>query len=162
MIYCDYQATTPLAPEAREEMLRWLDGPDGKIMHAAVLINGAVVMLTDERKEFGTLGPNALGGSPRATLHLARMARARAAVRGRAFVTPDDVASLAGTVLPHRLEPKGRFATVGEAYRAATEIVAEMRTLATRNSEEIRAAVEDGKRRIARLAEQGNALVLNG
>jgi hypothetical protein len=44
----------------------------------------------------------------------------------------------------------------------STEIISEMRTLATRNSEEIRAAVEDGKRRIARLAEQGNALVLNG
>jgi cysteine desulfurase len=29
VIYLDYQATTPLAPEAREEMLRWLDGPDG-------------------------------------------------------------------------------------------------------------------------------------
>ncbi|MXP25884.1 aminotransferase class V-fold PLP-dependent enzyme [Altererythrobacter indicus] len=29
MIYCDYQATTPLAPEAREAMLRWLDGPEG-------------------------------------------------------------------------------------------------------------------------------------
>lgn len=26
MIYLDYQATTPLAPEAREAMLRWLDG----------------------------------------------------------------------------------------------------------------------------------------
>ncbi len=29
MIYLDYQATTPLAPEARDAMLRWLDGPDG-------------------------------------------------------------------------------------------------------------------------------------
>jgi len=29
MIYLDYQATTPLAPQAREAMLRWLDGPDG-------------------------------------------------------------------------------------------------------------------------------------
>jgi len=29
MIYLDYQATTPLAPEAKEAMLRWLDGPDG-------------------------------------------------------------------------------------------------------------------------------------
>jgi cysteine desulfurase len=29
MIYFDYQATTPLAPEARDAMLRWLDGPDG-------------------------------------------------------------------------------------------------------------------------------------
>lgn len=28
MTYLDYQATTPLAPEAREEMLRWLGGPD--------------------------------------------------------------------------------------------------------------------------------------
>jgi cysteine desulfurase len=29
MIYLDYQATTALAPEAREAMLRWLDGPEG-------------------------------------------------------------------------------------------------------------------------------------
>jgi len=29
MIYLDYQATTPLAPEAREAMLRHMDGPDG-------------------------------------------------------------------------------------------------------------------------------------
>ncbi|PEQ13298.1 aminotransferase [Novosphingobium sp. PC22D] len=28
MIYLDYQATTPLAPEAREAMLPWLGGPD--------------------------------------------------------------------------------------------------------------------------------------
>ncbi|MFO6445651.1 cysteine desulfurase family protein [Erythrobacter sp. NE805] len=28
MIYLDYQATTPLAPQAREAMLRWLGGPD--------------------------------------------------------------------------------------------------------------------------------------
>lgn len=29
MIYLDYQATTPLAPEAKEAMLPWLDGPEG-------------------------------------------------------------------------------------------------------------------------------------
>ncbi|HKR92184.1 aminotransferase class V-fold PLP-dependent enzyme, partial [Novosphingobium sp.] len=28
MIYLDYQATTPLAPEAREAMLPWLSGPE--------------------------------------------------------------------------------------------------------------------------------------
>ncbi|MBA4355160.1 MAG: aminotransferase, partial [Novosphingobium sp.] len=28
MIYLDYQATTPLAPEAREAMLPWLAGPE--------------------------------------------------------------------------------------------------------------------------------------
>ncbi len=67
-----------------------------------------------------------LGGSPRATLHLARMARSRAAIRGRGFVTPDDVASLAGAVLPHRLAPLGHFATMREAYLAASSAVAEV------------------------------------
>jgi hypothetical protein len=42
------------------------------------------------------------------------------------------------------------------------EIIAEMRTLATKNSAEIRDAVEDGKRRMARLAAAGNALSANG
>ena len=42
----------------------------------------------------------------------------------------------------------------------STEIIAEMRKLATQNSEEIREAVEDGKRRVAKLAEKGNALVI--
>ncbi|MCF7977855.1 MAG: cell surface protein [Chromatiaceae bacterium] len=39
------------------------------------------------------------------------------------------------------------------------EIIEEMRIAATRNAEEIRDAVEDGKRRMARLAEQGHGLV---
>jgi hypothetical protein len=38
------------------------------------------------------------------------------------------------------------------------EIIEEMRTQATRNSEEIRDAVEDGKRRLARLAQTGNRI----
>jgi len=44
-----------------------------------------------------------LGISPRATLALQRIARARAAAAGRNFVTPDDVKALAGHVLAHRL-----------------------------------------------------------
>ncbi|MFM1813787.1 MAG: hypothetical protein RLZ98_482 [Pseudomonadota bacterium] len=39
------------------------------------------------------------------------------------------------------------------------EIIQEMRALATRNSEEIREAVEDGKRRLARLAVDGEQLL---
>ena len=38
-------------------------------------------------------------------------------------------------------------------------IIDEMRTLSTRNAEEIREAVEDGKRRFARLASDGKALI---
>ncbi|MCF6220108.1 MAG: hypothetical protein L3J65_03260 [Robiginitomaculum sp.] len=41
------------------------------------------------------------------------------------------------------------------------EIIADMRRMATANSKEIRIAVEDGKRRMARLAEQGASNVLN-
>jgi len=40
----------------------------------------------------------------------------------------------------------------------STEIIAEMRDLSTKNSAEIRDAVEDGKRRIARLVAEGNTL----
>ncbi|MEL7296649.1 MAG: cell surface protein, partial [Pseudomonadota bacterium] len=39
-------------------------------------------------------------------------------------------------------------------------LIEEMRDAATRNAEEIRTAVEDGKRRMAALANKGNALVL--
>jgi hypothetical protein len=42
------------------------------------------------------------------------------------------------------------------------EIVGEMRRLSTQNSAEIRDAVEDGKRRIARLVAEGQALPTNG
>jgi hypothetical protein len=42
------------------------------------------------------------------------------------------------------------------------QIIAEMRRQSTRNAEEIREAVEDGKRQLARLAEAGNALELPG
>jgi MoxR-like ATPase len=45
----------------------------------------------------------ALGASPRAAVHLLAAARAASRLRGRAFVTPDDVATMAPPVLRHRL-----------------------------------------------------------
>ena len=47
-----------------------------------------------------------IGASPRATLHLLNAAKARAAVRGREYVIPDDVKTLAPSVLRHRLVRK--------------------------------------------------------
>jgi len=44
-----------------------------------------------------------LGVSPRATLALQRVAKARAAAEGRSYVLPDDVKALAVPVLAHRL-----------------------------------------------------------
>jgi MoxR-like ATPase len=46
-----------------------------------------------------------LGASPRATLQLLRASRAFAALSGRDYVSPDDVASLAVSVLAHRVLP---------------------------------------------------------
>lgn len=66
-----------------------------------------------------------IGASPRATLHLAAMARARAAVAGRSFVSPDDVAALAGLVLPHRLVLRGRHASASDSLDAARTVVSD-------------------------------------
>ncbi len=45
------------------------------------------------------------GASPRATLFLARAAKALALVRGRGYVIPEDVKELAPDVLRHRIVP---------------------------------------------------------
>ena len=61
-----------------------------------------------------------LGGSPRAVLHLARAAKAAAALDGRGYVVPDDIQRLATPVLAHRL-----LLTVEAhaAHRSAEEII---------------------------------------
>jgi len=51
-----------------EELIR-LPGENGRLMHAAITINGSSVMLVDENREYGLLGPKALGGTP-VTIHL--------------------------------------------------------------------------------------------
>ncbi len=54
-----------------------------------------------------------VGASPRASLALARAAQARAALRGRGFVTPDDVRALAIPVLAHRVIPTAQADLLG-------------------------------------------------
>jgi uncharacterized glyoxalase superfamily protein PhnB len=51
-----------------EELIR-LAGPDGKLMHASLRINGSSIMLVDEHPAFGVRGPKSLGGTP-VTIHL--------------------------------------------------------------------------------------------
>jgi PhnB protein len=51
-----------------EELMR-MPAPDGRLMHAAISIDGSMLMLVDEMKEHGLLSPASLGGSP-VTLHL--------------------------------------------------------------------------------------------
>jgi MoxR-like ATPase len=64
-----------------------------------------------------------LGASPRATLHLVRAAKAAAAMAGRDYVVPDDVAALAPAVLAHRLLPTVEASMGG---RGPAEILASL------------------------------------
>jgi MoxR-like ATPase len=66
-----------------------------------------------------------LGASPRATLHLVRAAKARAAIHGRDYVLPDDLKSLAEPVLAHRLLPSVEAAMSG---RSTSDILQAMVT----------------------------------
>ncbi|MFC6149168.1 MULTISPECIES: AAA family ATPase [Mumia] len=69
-----------------------------------------------------------LGASPRATLHLVRAARARAALERRPYVLPDDVATLAPSVLTHRLLLSPDAVVAGwQAHDVVREILAEVR-----------------------------------
>ena len=49
--------------------LMQMAGKDGKLMHGAIEINGAMVMLVDEMPQWGVQSPKSLKGSP-VTIHL--------------------------------------------------------------------------------------------
>ena len=69
-------------------------------VHVAPSLKGYLVDVAQATRRSTHL---ALGVSPRATLALQRVARARAASQGRGYVIPDDVKALAVPVLAHRL-----------------------------------------------------------
>ena len=71
-----------------------------KRVYVAPAIKAYLVDLANASRRHPQL---ALGMSPRATLALQRVARARAAADGRAYVVPDDLKAMAEPVLAHRL-----------------------------------------------------------
>ena len=90
-----------LEPVARAEDMRELIVAVRKV-HVADALKQYVIKLVTATRSTPELR---LGASPRATLHLLRASRARAALDGRDFVIPDDVQALALPVLAHRLLP---------------------------------------------------------
>jgi MoxR-like ATPase len=68
-----------------------------------------------------------LGASPRASIALFRSSQALAALRGRKFVTPDDIKRVAGPILNHRviLKPESRLRKVTAAH-VIEEVVSEI------------------------------------
>jgi MoxR-like ATPase len=90
-----------LEPVAQAEDMRELIAAVRKV-HVADALKQYVIKLVTATRSTPELR---LGASPRATLHLLRASRARAALDGRDFVIPDDVQALALPVLAHRLLP---------------------------------------------------------
>jgi len=62
-----------------------------------------IVFATREPGDLGLADLIAYGASPRASIYLSIAARAHAFLRGRAFVTPEDVKAIAMDVLRHRV-----------------------------------------------------------
>jgi MoxR-like ATPase len=69
-------------------------------VHVGAAVGRYMVALTTATRESPEVE---VGASPRGTLALLRLARARAAVEGRDFVVPDDVKAIAVPALAHRL-----------------------------------------------------------
>ena len=91
-----------------------------RAVHVAPALRDYLVALADSSRRHPDLE---LGMSPRATLNLLQVSRARALMAGRAFATPDDVQALAVAALSHRLVPTGDALLRGVA---AAAVVAEL------------------------------------
>ncbi|GAC1522601.1 MAG: AAA family ATPase [Vulcanimicrobiaceae bacterium] len=113
--------TPPLPADVASmaDLVRWRH--DARAVYVETKISRYIVALvhaTRGRHEYLDRG-----ASPRATLALAALARARALCDGRSFVVPDDVRSVAPAVLRHRLSYSYRTQVEGIDREA---IVAEL------------------------------------
>jgi MoxR-like ATPase len=90
-----------------------------RAVHVANSLQDYIVDVVEATRRHGEL---LLGASPRAALHLQRVARVRAAMHLRDFATPDDIKAVARPVLEHRmvLRPEAlmRGTTVSEVIDA--------------------------------------------
>ncbi|MFT4219596.1 MAG: MoxR family ATPase [Microbacterium sp.] len=96
-------------------LIAWTRG-----VHVAPAIEDYAVALANATRSHPDLR---LGASPRATLQLVRAAKVWAALDGRDFVIPDDLAALVSPVFTHRLIPT-RAATGSRARTTADGIAA--------------------------------------
>ena len=97
------RALEELEPVISKEELRALMDAVHDVQVSAPLTDYAYRIVDATRKHPATL----LGVSPRAAISWIHAARAIALLRGRAYVLPDDLKSLAGPVLGHRVFSQG-------------------------------------------------------
>ncbi len=95
----DHSALDDLVPIIDRTAVSAMAGAARRV-HVSDPVQQYIVDLADASRRHPQL---ALGISPRASLNLQRVGRARAARAGRDFVLPDDIKAVAGPVLSHRL-----------------------------------------------------------
>ncbi len=93
-------------------------------VHVDPRVRSYLLQIVSETRKHDDL---ALGGSPRASIALFRCSQAMAAIRGRAFVLPDDVKKIVAPVMNHRLivKPESRLRKVA-AEHVIDQIVGEI------------------------------------
>ncbi len=93
-------------------------------IHVDPRVRNYLLQIVSETRKHNDL---ALGGSPRTSIALFRCSQAMAAIRGRAFVLPDDVKKIISPVMNHRLivKPESRLRKV-TADQVIDEIVSEI------------------------------------
>jgi len=90
-------------------------------VHVAADVEDYIIRLIHATREHASVE---LGASPRAMLALYNVSQALAALRGRAFVTPDDIKYVVTPVLIHRIIPKAESRLRGhKAEETLTEIM---------------------------------------
>ena len=90
---------------------------DCREVHVATDVEDYIIRVIHATREHTAIE---LGASPRAMLALCNAAQALAALRGRSFVTPDDVKYMVTPVLIHRIIPKSESRLRG--YKAEPTI----------------------------------------
>lgn len=100
------------------EVVRMVDV--ARQVHVAASVKGYIVDLVEGTRRHSEL---MLGASPRSALHMQRVARARAAMEGREYVTPDDVKDLAEPVLAHRMVLRPEASMRGTTMASVIEAV---------------------------------------
>ena len=119
----------------------WDKGVQGETLlqvHVSDAIEGYVVDLVTATRESRRL---AVGASPRGSIALLKLSRAKAALAGRDFVTPEDVKAIAVPALAHRLTVKPELWV--QRLRGEDVVAEALETVPTPPAEDaVRAAAE--------------------
>ncbi|MDE0546032.1 MoxR family ATPase [Microbacterium sp. C7(2022)] len=107
------QVRAVVSEERVRDLIAW-----ARAVHVSPAVEEYAVALAQATRTHADLR---LGASPRATLQLIRAAKVWAALDGRGFVIPDDVATLLSPVFAHRLIPT-RAAGAGRSRSGADTV----------------------------------------